>query len=273
MCSFTKLNFAQSNKYFHKDSPYRLSIKKDLPLALGSAGLFSIGINTLKKEEKPEFTIGQFSQNDIQEINFIDRSSAGNWNPTAKNFGKPFVYTSSIGVPIGLLAFPGNLKARASLMFMFYEGYYLTGGLVTLSKGLTNRYRPYTYLTESQFQSLEEGFLNEFLEDIEGSDIEDSFFSGDAAKTAYGFMFFAKAFNDYFPSSKFRKAVWISSFAAIGIQGYFRVKSGKHFPTDVIVGSVVGGGLGYLIPHLHKTNSRVTLGGSSNGLSITYSLK
>lgn len=32
-----------------------------------------------------------------------------------------------------------------------------------------------------------------------------------------------------------------------------RVRAGKHFPTDVLAGSVAGAGIGVLVPHLHRT--------------------
>ena len=34
--------------------------------------------------------------------------------------------------------------------------------------------------------------------------------------------------------------------------GFLRVKGGKHFPTDVLTGLVVGAATGYLVPRLHK---------------------
>lgn len=33
---------------------------------------------------------------------------------------------------------------------------------------------------------------------------------------------------------------------------YWRVRSGQHFPTDVIMGSIAGGGIGVLVPHFHR---------------------
>lgn len=265
--------FSQNTKhnYFSFETPYELKWKKDIFLSGGAAALYGIGLNTIKNEPKPEFSIGNFSKMDVEAINYLDRSFAGTWNPTAKSIGKPFVNVAAVGIPLGLLAFPGNLKSRAKLALIFYEGYYATGGIVTLSKGLTNRYRPFTYVTQEQVDEMSQEFREEFLEDIEGSDIEDSFFSGDAAKTAYGFIFFAKAFSDYFPDSKYKKIVWGTSIAAITVQGYFRVQSGKHFPTDVIVGSLVGGSIAYLLPHLHKKKGdNLSIGYIPNGLAINY---
>ncbi len=261
------------NDYLSKESPYQLSWTKDISLSAGALGLYSLGVNRLRNEDQNAFTVGQFSQRDIEQINIIDRQFAGTWNPRAKNIGKPFVYTSSIAIPISLMALPGNLRARASLALMFYQGYYLTGGFVTLSKAMTNRFRPFTYLSAIQVEDLDTEFRTEFLEDIEGSDIEDSFFSGDAAKTAYGFVFFAKTYSDYFPDSKYRKVVWGISLASIGIQNYYRVRSGKHFPTDVLVGSLVGGGIAYIIPYLHlkKGNAQLRTGGQ--GISLVYSIR
>jgi undecaprenyl-diphosphatase len=33
-----------------------------------------------------------------------------------------------------------------------------------------------------------------------------------------------------------------------------RVRSGKHFPTDVIAGTIAGAGIGAVVPHLHRTD-------------------
>ena len=33
---------------------------------------------------------------------------------------------------------------------------------------------------------------------------------------------------------------------------YERVRAGQHFPTDVIMGALVGAGIGVLVPHLHR---------------------
>ncbi len=263
----------EGNGYFNRATPYKVDLKKDIPLALGAYGFYWYGVHTLKNEDTPVFTTGQLDRTDVSNINFIDRGSVGNWDPDAKDIGKFFLRGSNL-VPLGMVALPGNLNSRASLLLMYYEGFYLTGGLVTMTKGLTDRYRPFTYLSSEEVENLTPEFRTEFLDDISCDDIEDSFFSGDAARTGYSLMFMAKTISDYFPESKYRKWVYTASILSVGAQGYFRVKSGKHFPTDVIVGSVVGTVMGYLIPHFHKRTEdrKVNLNVSTGGLSLVVKI-
>jgi len=43
------------------------------------------------------------------------------------------------------------------------------------------------------------------------------------------------------------------------VTAYFRVNTHNHFPTDAIVGYIVGAAIGYFIPEIHKTkNSSVS---------------
>lgn len=270
----TNYSFAQ-HKYWTKESPYKVSLKKDIALTGLSVGTLILGIQAEKNEAIPTFEMGSFTQTDINEINKFDRGFAGNWDVDAKDKGKIFKTTATMVVPFGLLALPGDLESRATLGLLYFQGRFLNGGLVSFAKGKTNRYRPYTYLTLDQIEVLTGEAREEFLEDVADDDIEDSFYSGDAAATSYGLMFFAKVFNDYYPDSKWKYAVWTASGIGVGLGAYYRAKSGKHFPTDVIVGSIVGGSLGILIPHLHKKkeNSNLSISPNKNGLSLVYKIK
>ncbi len=60
--------------------------------------------------------------------------------------------------------------------------------------------------------------------------------------------------NDYHPNMKtgYKIAIWSFSAALPIATGYFRVKGGRHFPTDVITGYAIGAFAGWLIPELHK---------------------
>ena len=41
------------------------------------------------------------------------------------------------------------------------------------------------------------------------------------------------------------------------VVGYYRMKGGKHFRTDVLAGIAVGAATGILIPELHKRSPKI----------------
>jgi membrane-associated phospholipid phosphatase len=87
----------------------------------------------------------------------------------------------------------------------------------------------------------------------DNTNLQLSFFSGHASATA---ALSATATYLAFVRSGWRsKRPWITLAAGTlltAFVSYERVRSGDHFPTDVIVGSMVGGGIGVLVPHLHR---------------------
>lgn len=84
-----------------------------------------------------------------------------------------------------------------------------------------------------------------------------SFFSGHASTAAAGSFFTAKVYCDYHPGLGAKKII-VYGLAAIppALVGGLRVKSLSHFPSDIIVGSIIGAGSGILIPHLFRNKSR-----------------
>ncbi len=79
-----------------------------------------------------------------------------------------------------------------------------------------------------------------------------SFFSGHTSHVAASTFFTAKVLTDINPDGSNNSLYWITAATIPAITGYLRVKGGKHFPTDVIVGYAVGALVGILVPELHK---------------------
>jgi len=193
-----------------------------------------------KTDADPGFVIGSLSES-VEAINPVDRPFAGVWNLEAKYLGKLFKNTAMFVIPVSLLFFVGSVRRRVVLFFVFAQGYVLTQSMTGLAKGLIDRYRPFAYLDPTGVKALTGVARKKFLVDIADPDIRNSFFSGDASVTAFSLLFFAFAFSRFYPSSRWKYTVWALAVTGTALGCVFRAMSGKHFPTDVLAGALVGG--------------------------------
>jgi membrane-associated phospholipid phosphatase len=119
---------------------------------------------------------------------------------------------------------------------MYAESTALTSALTDMLKIAVRRPRPYDYANPS----------------ATNTDAELSFPSGHASGVA---SVAATATYLAFVRSPHTARPWI--MLAVGtvltsLVGVERVRAGAHFPTDVIAGSLLGGSIGVLVPHLHR---------------------
>ena len=92
-----------------------------------------------------------------------------------------------------------------------------------------------------------------------GRDARMSFFSGHTSTVAAFSFFGAKVFSDYSDNTTHKALVWTGAVILPAVVGYLRVRAGRHFPTDVIAGYLVGGAIGYLVPYPQQSPWRCTL--------------
>lgn len=184
-------------------------------------------------------------------INRFDRSAVRNWSP-------PLAAVSDVGLIFSitapaLLLFSQNVNDDASAYSLVYaETLFATLAAMGIAKTTTRRLRPYAYnMDVSQEVRLSPAAKR-------------SFFSGHTSLAFSSAVFTSTLFDHYYPESSLRPWVWGSSLALASGVGYLRYASGKHFPTDIIVGAVVGSAIGYVIPKLHKKKS----GKTGNGLVV-----
>ena len=123
---------------------------------------------------------------------------------------------------------------------IYFESLLINAGITGLIKVITKRSRPYTYNPAVP--------LEKKLE----LDARHSFFSGHTSFAATGSFFIAKTYTDLNPGSKGNPYIWAGAAIFPAITGILRYKAGKHFPSDIIVGYIVGAAVGILVPHLHK---------------------
>jgi membrane-associated phospholipid phosphatase len=62
------------------------------------------------------------------------------------------------------------------------------------------------------------------------------------------------------------KFVW---GATLPLAGHLRIGADNHYLTDVLVGAVVGGAIGVVVPYVfHRPSSAVALGAGPTGFSV-----
>lgn len=83
-----------------------------------------------------------------------------------------------------------------------------------------------------------------------------SFFSAHTTTVSSICFSFALAYQTYMPEARGRTAVWVGAITLPALEGYMRVRAGRHFPSDVIAGYIIGAGSSYLMHVLHKSRKK-----------------
>jgi undecaprenyl-diphosphatase len=129
---------------------------------------------------------------------------------------------------------------------MYAESLSLTEALTDITKIAVRRPRPIDYINCTQTTA------SALSGSCTSTDVELSFFSGHAATVG---AITATATYLAFTRSPHSARPWITlgvGALLTSFVGYERVRSGNHFPTDVLAGAAAGGVVGVLVPHLHR---------------------
>jgi membrane-associated phospholipid phosphatase len=171
-------------------------------------------------------------------INSFDRSAILNHSSSARKASDVLLVGGTV-LPLILLA-DKNMRSDASMIGTMYAETFLVNYMLTdIIKKTTLRTRPLAYNPSFGAERFEQ-------------DTRMSFFSGHTSSVAASSFFTASIWQKYHPDSKLSPLVWATAVSLPAITGYARYRAGKHFPTDVLVGYLVGAGIGLLVPHLHQ---------------------
>ena len=81
-----------------------------------------------------------------------------------------------------------------------------------------------------------------------------SFFSGHTSLSFSMATSYSYLFTKRHPNSLMVIPVWLGTHALASATALLRVRAGKHFWTDVMVGAAVGSAIGFLVPFLHTVS-------------------
>jgi len=188
----------------------------------------------------------------------------------SKNISRLSDNTRNAALALGFLTTATLLTDRHQETFLavltdgilFLESGMIIGGLTECVKGLSHRPRPYAY--NSHVSLAKRGERNASL----------SFWSGHTAAAFTAAVAAGSIFQSRHPGSRLVAPVWICGLSCATATGILRVRSGNHFPTDVIAAAGAGTLTGWLVPRMHRDrNNRFrpsTVINGSGGLGIVY---
>lgn len=249
------INSAQSEHY----NPFKLDITREA-LLYGGGTVAGITALALLSKLRP-LSIDEVNTLDPADVNSFDRSAIG---PKREENTGDFLLFASYALPLSFLAFKGTRNDFPELLLMYGEVLVVTGSLNGIVKGIIKRTRPYAYSNETP------------IEKRTSSEARVSFYSGHTSVTAAITFFTANVFTTYISDKTTQILIWSAAILYPAVTAYLRVDSANHFPTDVIVGYIVGAGVGYLIPELHKVQNakNISLGAMvtdrGSGLSLRW---
>ena len=236
---------------------FRLSTEKEVSiLSLSSALILSSHLIEKKITITPE-EILSLNKN---EINSFDRSAI---NYYSKNFSlvSDVLLITNVCLPTAFIFLDEARNELKNIGVMYLETLTLTYGITNLTKNIFQRFRPYAYNNSVE--------LSEKLE----ADTKKSFFSGHTSTSFASAVFFSTIFSEISSDENAKRLVWIGSISLATTTGLLRYFSGKHFPTDILAGAIVGTFIGYTIPKIYKTESKISLNSIGNQNLISFYIK
>ena len=241
-------------------SPYQVDWKKE-SIYFGVGGLTLAGGLYLHYKIDP-LTIDEIYALNRSNISSFDRSATSNYSPGSGDASDALLITSHT-LPLFFLMNQRSRKDFTTILVLYSETFLITKGITNLTKRIVKRNRPFVYNEHAA------------LHEKQQPTARYSFFSGHTSKTSANCFFVAKLFSDYFPDSSLKPYIWTTAAIIPALTGHFRVKAGKHFYSDVITGYLVGGIVGFMVPHLHKVQKgkAISLMPAPNGLAFTWKIQ
>lgn len=261
---------------------YSVSWRGDLPLTAGAALVAIYGQYRYSNMDVPDEIIVRESGDLLP----WDRGFAGRYNKTADKIS---FWSGALAVaPLGLAGYSwyaGDATGHdfGAFTLMFAQALALQSGVNFMVRSLELWPRPYVYAKDcgtadngaadngsagNRFRSCSADAV-EMAEKAEG-EAYGSFFSGHASAAFTVATFTGEWFSEMYPNSPYKGIVWAGSYSAAGLVGVLRIAAGKHYPSDVIVGALVGTGISFGIIGVHKLGgSRVSFWSALNSSGVT----
>jgi len=185
----------------------------------------------------------------------IDKWALGRTSRTARTASQVTI-TAMLVVPAALdvldvRLYGGTWSTAGEDLIVMGEAMLVNGALNELVKVAVRRPRPFTY----------DGH------ELQEPDSYLSFYSAHSSNAFAMGMAYATTFSLRHPRSGYRYLVYGAVIAGGGTTGLLRVLAGKHFPSDVLVGALMGSAVGITVPLLHRRH-QLSVAVSPGGVAL-----
>ncbi|WP_406537790.1 phosphatase PAP2 family protein [Fibrobacter sp.] len=221
---------------------YDVSVRLDVPLSLGIVMTSVLGVYQY-------YGMSRISSSDLRpksELLPWDRPFAGHYSGWAMTVSH---YSGALAVaPLALAGYSwykGDADGHdfGAFTLMFVEAIALQNALNQIVRSSQLWPRPYIYAERGEGRKKAESARGEAY---------GSFYSGHASAAFTVAVFTGEWFSEIYPNSQYKSLVWASSLTLAAAVGALRVVAGKHYPTDVVVGSIMGVGVSLGVLKLHE---------------------
>lgn len=245
--------FSQADSSYSKqhEKIYKLHLKYELPVSALALGTSYFGFQALDRSSA--YKAADVDRLNPDDINRFDRPIAF-MNPALidrSQKSSDLYLNISILSPVLLMLDKNMRKDWLDLLTLYLVSHTVDNAIYFGAAFPVRRARPYIYNPDIP------------LDQKVGIAKSNSFFSGHVSFAATSTFFFAKVFTDYRQIRGLKRlAIYTAAAIPPSLVGYYRIKAGKHFRTDVITGFLIGAGTGILVPEFHrrmKKNERVSV--------------
>jgi membrane-associated phospholipid phosphatase len=262
-------SFGQADTTIKREKVYKVNVAWELPSSAAAILLSSKGFRKL--EQVSSMTEADILKLNPDDVNGFDRPVIFH-NPAkyadAQKSSDLFLNTS-IFTPVLLLLDKKIRKDWLDLLALYLASHTVDNALYFAGAFSVRRPRPFLYNKDVP--------MNEKV----GDNKSNSFFSGHVGFATTSTFFVVKVFTDY-KHIKGWKRVLLYTAASVppALVGFYRMESGRHFRSDVLLGFISGAASGILVPELHrihKKNEKLSFlpyyaPGGSTGLTMTVGL-
>lgn len=215
----------------------RLSLDTGRELSIAGIGVAFVGFGAWQAHQNE----GRVPPTlDIARVPMIDRVATRQWSLPAHRASN-ILFGTAVVASLATSIVNQNGEQPFLPVAIIAESSLLCSGLTNTVKELVRRPRPYMYNSDVPTGAHDSG------EDYV------SFWSGHTANTAAITFSCASMVQRSDASPGAKTATWIGAALAPAAMGYLRVRSGRHFPTDVLTGYAVGALVGLAVPYFHRS--------------------